>query len=134
MPTRQQQLARRAYDAVSQKKASPVEADYARVCMTFPALIHNSGLCQAVAFAEARDRREGNEFGQYLNDLAVTLGIEAGQLSNRSRSDGVLSYQHLTQDALAAASWMKRYAESLLKDERNSNKAGNDESDMAEEG
>lgn len=117
MPTRQQSWAQKAYDVVRVKGSNPLKADYARVCKTFPALIHNSGLCQAVAFAESKDQGKGEEFGQYLDGLASILGMDSKQLSRRSRSDEVLAYQSLTHDALAVATWMKRFAEALLKDE-----------------
>lgn len=122
MPMRQQKWATRAYDAVSQRKGTPIEEEYARICKTFPALLHGCGLCQAVAFAEAKGADKGKdkglrtEFGQYLHDLAVVLGMDQEELSRRSRRDEVLSYQRLSQDTLAAASWLKRYAEALLKD------------------
>ncbi|MCL4514095.1 MAG: type III-B CRISPR module-associated protein Cmr5 [Firmicutes bacterium] len=133
MPTRQQEWAKRAYQAVKQKMGSPLEADYARVCKTFPALIHNSGLCQAVAFAQAK-KEKGEEFGQYLDGLAIVLGTNSGELARRSREEEVLSYQRFTQDTIAAASWMKRYAEALLEDEKNNKKANNGPTEGPQEG
>lgn len=116
--TRQQQWAQRAYDAVSARKQARVGDDYGSFCKGFPALIHQSGLCQALAFAQAKagghDGR--SEAGQYLEDLARVLGLQRNEFADSSRSADVLTYQRLTQDALAAATWLKRYAEALLDD------------------
>lgn len=109
MRTRQQLWAEKAYQQVESMKDKQGEADYQRVCKTFPALIHNCGLCQALAFAEAKEHRE------YLNALAAVLGTSKDNLAQQSRESHILEYQRLTQNALQASTWLKRYAEALLK-------------------
>lgn len=125
MPTRQQRLAQLAYQQVSSKKGQPIEEAFARVCRSFPALIHNSGLCQAVAFAESKDQGKDKEFGQYLLSLSAILGIDRDHFTQESRTADVLRYQRLTHEALMAASWLKRYAEALLKDSSSPGNAEN---------
>lgn len=119
MSTRQQQWATRAYEAVKRVSGSSIEADYARICKTFPALLHGSGLCQAVGFAQAKGKNAGGKtaFGSYLRDLAAVLELgDENELADKSRRSDALPYLRLSQESLAAASWLKRYAEALLKD------------------
>lgn len=124
--TRQQSWSRRAAEAVQRVQAAhgrdegTSEAEYLRFAKSFPALIHNSGLCQALAFAMAK-KRQG-----YVEDLARTLGLPAVELLEASRTGSIASYLRLSREALAASSWLKRYAEALLKDDQqeNQNKEG----------
>lgn len=111
MRTRQQLWAEKAYKQVVFMKDTPKEAEYQRVCRSFPALIHTCGLCQALAFAEAKDQTE------YLNALSTVLETFKDDLARQSREAPILEYQRLTQNALHAATWLKRYAEALLKGE-----------------
>ncbi|MBE3584337.1 MAG: type III-B CRISPR module-associated protein Cmr5 [Limnochordaceae bacterium] len=127
--TRQQEWAQRAYEAVQRRQRSGAGSEYATICKGFAALIHHSGLCQALAFAEAKSGGAGgrSEMGQYLDDLARVLGQERQQLITSSRSADVLAYQRLSRDALLAATWLKRYAEALLdkvNDDENSSNGG----------
>ncbi len=127
MNTRQQQWAQRAAAAVQRvqaahKRGAMSEAEYQRFTKGFPALIHTSGLCQALAFAEVKGRHV------CVEDLAETLGLTAAGLLEQSRTGDVTSYLKLSRGALAAATWLKRYAEALLKgDEQEKARQGNDE-------
>lgn len=117
MATRQQKLAQMAYREISTRKGDKIEESHARVCKIFPALIHNSGLCQAAAFAQSKTNNKGSEYKIYLKSLAKLLGMDHGdELAEQARTADVMTYQRLTRDALAAASWLKRYAEALLKE------------------
>lgn len=120
MATRQQKLAQLAYGQVKKMEGGLIEDPYARVCKNFPALIHNSGLCQAVAFAQSKGKKEDSGYGEYLKSLATILDMNCENLAEKSRYADVLTYQRLTDLALTAASWLKRYAEVLLKDETTS--------------
>jgi CRISPR-associated protein Cmr5 len=111
MPTREQERAQRAYACVAGRKGNGKEADYKRFCQRFPALVQSGGLAQAVAFAEAKDRTD------YLDDLACVAGsCNRETLAAQARGDELARYQKLSRDALAAATWLKRYAEALLAD------------------
>ncbi|MDI6871122.1 MAG: type III-B CRISPR module-associated protein Cmr5 [Bacillota bacterium] len=117
--TRQQSWSCRAAQAVQRVQAAhrrdekTSEAEYLRFAKGFPALVHNSGLCQALAFALAKKRRG------YAEDLAYTLGLSlsAEELLELSRTASAASYLRLSREVLAASSWLKRYAEALLKDD-----------------
>ena len=110
MQTRQQQWAEKAYTCVNAMKGKPNEEEYARVCKSFPALLHTAGLCQALAFAEAKKHRD------YVSHLSGILGQNSETLQALSRQADVLEYQRLSREAIFAATWLKRYAEALLKE------------------
>jgi CRISPR-associated protein Cmr5 len=113
-PTREQQRAQRAYKLVESHRNTKGEADYQRFCKRFPALIQSCGLAQSVAFAQAK-------LPEYLEDLAKVIdkSWNKDKLAEQARMAPLLQYQQHTQAALSAATWLKRYAEALLKGERN---------------
>lgn len=112
MAMREQQRAQCAYARVAGHKGTEQEADHKRFCKRFPALIQSCGLAQALAFAGAKGQ------AAYLEDLACVIGTCNGEaLACQSREAGVSAYQKLSRDALAAATWLKRYAEALLEGE-----------------
>ncbi len=45
----------------------------------------------------------------------VQDGLQAEKLAEQARKESLSAYQKLTRDSLAAATWLKRYAEALLK-------------------
>jgi len=108
--TRTQQWAEEAFQAVSERRNYPKKNDYVTFAKSFPALIHTCGLVQALAFAEAKNRED------LLSDLAAVLGLREDRLLSDSRTTNVVAYLRLSRDALAAAGWLKRYAEALLDD------------------
>ncbi len=117
--TRTQRWAEKAFQAVSERRNYPKKDDYASFAKSFPALIHTCGLVQALAFAEAKGKEKENKRGhtlQFLDDLATVLGFDRDELVKRSRKEDIVAYLRLSRDALAAAGWLKRYAEALLDD------------------
>ena len=54
MKTREQQRAQDAYEKVQARESSPYKDAYGRVCVHLPEMIHRNGLCQTVAFLEAK--------------------------------------------------------------------------------
>jgi CRISPR-associated protein Cmr5 len=91
----------------------PDSASYATFAKSFPALIQAAGLCQAAAFAEAKNPA-------LLGDLERILELERGQLAELSRRAPLPRYQRLSRDVIAAAGWLKRYGELLLEQSVNS--------------
>jgi len=113
------------------------QREYRSLALAVPALLHAAGLCQALAFAEARAR--GTAGGRadggspaasvglqhsgrrpavaeaYLQDLAAVLGYGSREaLLRDSREGDLLAYIRQTGRALAAAGWLKRCSEALL--------------------
>jgi CRISPR-associated protein Cmr5 len=119
MQTRNQKWAQAAYAQVNHMQDNGKQEEYKRFCKSFPAMIQNCGLCQAVAFAQAKGKEQANSIQmQYLSHLQQVLqGDDAGitDLARQSRESDLLVYQRLSQNALIAAGWLKRYAEALLK-------------------
>lgn len=120
--SRDQKRAQAAYRAVSDAKSQAWRKDYGRQCLRLPALIHQCGLCQAIAFFQAKggevgDKKGKEYFHQVLQDLAVVSGLErsAEKFAERARSEDMKTYQWMTGEAMASAQWLKRYAEAVLK-------------------
>ncbi len=116
MSTREQERAQRAYERVHRQRDDAErerEAKYLRFAKRFPALIQSCGLAQALAFAQAKSPE------QFLVDLAhvIQTEMEAEALAKDVREKELRVYQKLSRDALSAATWLKRYAEALLRGE-----------------
>lgn len=111
--TRQQLRAQSAYNSVSSFKGEMNEKeveDYAQLAKKFPALVHNCGLAQAIAFVQAKEGATGEA---YIAHLAQTMG-SIGDIGSISRSADLMKYQKLTREAIESATWLKRYSEALL--------------------
>ena len=112
-----------------------IRKEYGIQCLRLPATIHECGLCQTLAFIEAKAKgTSGGEesgkkhFGALLDDLAEALGVSdriaangvpampRGQiLAQMARDEDLTEYQKLSRDALHCANYLKRYAEAILK-------------------
>jgi len=117
--TREQQRALDAYEKIMSRQNSPHKADYGRVCVHLPEMIHRNGLCQTVAFLEAKSggAKPKPWFSEALADLAdvTKLAPPPKRFPAAVRSAQLTDYQHFTREALACAQWLKRYAEAVLK-------------------
>jgi CRISPR-associated protein Cmr5 len=113
--TRSQRMANTAYLQIARHladgKKTPAR-DFVSTVRKFPALIHNCGLAQAVSFALAK------KHNQYLDDLAAVLHASGHStvtdhksLLDRAQKSPLSDYVRLSRDAIAAASWLKRYVE-----------------------
>lgn len=114
MRTREQIYADRVFKLVSQLKARSKQArdEYGSMAHKLPVLIRSAGLAQALEFVNSREKESQK---QLLNDLANVLQFERRDaLLARSREAPLGEYMRLTQDALQALLWFKRYAQSVL--------------------
>lgn len=113
MLTRVQRYALHVEERVTVVKASVLSVKrYGSLAHKLPVLIRTAGLVQALAFVQARGKREGQ---QLLNDLAATIGMTDGEaLVTASRNAPLLPYMRLTRTALDALLWYKRFAQSIL--------------------
>lgn len=127
---RSQRIAREAYRRVQEKAENSDQSKrdkYLAFARSFPTLIHSCGLAQASAFALAK----GEEKAEVLEDVTrVVMVIDSSwpfqnawdlhQQAIRQEPDenepDVSKYLLLTRQALESATWIKRYAEALLKD------------------
>jgi CRISPR-associated protein Cmr5 len=112
--TREQVRAATAHDLISRVKAGNGAKEFGRQCLRLPALIHQCGLCQALAFLEAK------KFGNVVDGLARVVSapehdsLDGVTLSKQAREAGMVEYQWLSREALKSAQWLKRYAEAIL--------------------
>lgn len=118
--TREQEFAQKAYTAVV-KHQGKEESQFRQAAVTFPSLLHNNGLCQAVSFYQLEKVKVRN---QYLADLAFVLGYSKDEFVEKSKNSSIEVYMHLTQLTMQAASWLKRYAQALLKDDTTDSSLG----------
>ncbi|MDM7939578.1 MAG: type III-B CRISPR module-associated protein Cmr5 [Methanothrix sp.] len=108
--TRQQMRSQVAYSCVSSRKEG--DKEYSQLAKKFPALVHNCGLAQAIAFVLAKEK-DGDVGETYIAHLAQTMGVE-GDIGDASRSADLMKYQRLTHEAIQSATWLKRFSEALL--------------------
>lgn len=112
---RSQKMAQAAYPLVVRLQHHDLEAKYRTLSLTFPAMILQSGLSQAVGFLLAKGK---DEHGQLLAHLAELLGYANGNVFHKAILDADLAqYQLLTRKTLDASCWLKRYTQALLKKE-----------------
>ena len=114
--TREQVRAAAAHDLIREIKSG--EKDFGRQCLRLPALIHQCGLCQALAFLESKKSND------LLDGLARVVSapeqdpkkkLNGQGLAKQARDAGMIEYQWLSREALKSAQWLKRYAEAILK-------------------
>ncbi len=114
MQTNSQKMAHAAYTALLAAKPHDEFTSFAK---GFPALIHTCGVAQAVLFALGKSARNDHH-KSYLNVLCAVLqsvgatdAKDGKALEEKCRMAGLPEYLLLSRDALAAAGWIKRYAE-----------------------
>lgn len=123
MPTRDQDRAKRAYnaiEAVHRLNREKYSKKYGGLCLKLPAMIQFNGLCQTLGFHEAKAKgktADESEHARLLNDLAAVMETNqnGGQLTAMVRTAELAKYMQLTSEALACATWLKRYAEAVLR-------------------
>lgn len=112
--TRQQKRAQVAIEKVKVQERKDT-GDYSQIAKKFPALVQTCGLAQALAFVAAKEGQTGSD---YIHDLSAVMNQQNVQdLPALSREASMVDYQHLTREAIASATWLKRYSEALLRDE-----------------
>ncbi|MBT2288284.1 type III-B CRISPR module-associated protein Cmr5 [Paenibacillus albidus] len=88
--------------------------DYGRVCLLFPSMVQVNGLRLTVAFFESKGKNNSQSVHlRFLNDLVAALDIKS--FDDEFTTNNMTDYRDLTQRALQASVWFKRYAEAILK-------------------
>lgn len=112
MQIRTQKYAEIAYPLVENIKGTDIEAKYRTLALTFPTMIMQSGLAQAIGFLMAKGEEHHTKL---LNHLAELLNYANNQqLHGDVRNSNITDYQLLTRKAIEASSWLKRYTQALL--------------------
>jgi len=125
--SRDQEYAKQVFAHVEPllKRTRKEQKQYGSMAHKLPVLIRSAGLAQALAFvaATAKREKEDQDSGkakwsaqqQLLDDLGQILELKDGAaLLSESRTVQLDEYMFLTQNALAALLWYKRYAQSVL--------------------
>lgn len=115
MRTRNQEYAAKIFEQVIQVRDG-LEKDernkYGSLAHRLPVLIRTAGLAQALAFVDARCGAAGERL---LEDIATVVKVvKKEKLLERSRKAELAEYMRLTRNILAALSWYKRFAQSVL--------------------
>lgn len=119
MKTRAQQdmeLAEKLVQAVSTHDKE-TQTIYGGLCHSFPVMVRTCGLCQAIAFSQAK-AGEGKDSREKAHDLllkhvAQVLGVR-GDLLTTVRDASASDYMLYTRRILSAWVYFKRFAESIL--------------------
>ncbi len=115
--TRQQQRAQEAFSCVSSYAGERTE--YKRIAKRFPALVHTCGLAQACAFVLAKDPIKNKTPGKdYLEHLSQVMDLSGANISEMSRERPFSEYMRLSFEAVESGSWLKRYAEAFIEDDK----------------
>ncbi|MCB9128782.1 MAG: type III-B CRISPR module-associated protein Cmr5 [Ardenticatenales bacterium] len=102
-----------------------LRSQYGSMSHKLPVLIRTAGLAQAISFVAARGQQGAKTL---LDDLSVVVGQEDGDKLQKKVLEAKLpEYMRLTQEALYALLWFKRFAQSVL-DVDASVDAGDDDS------
>ncbi|MFY9180155.1 MAG: type III-B CRISPR module-associated protein Cmr5 [Venatoribacter sp.] len=113
MRIRTHRYAEAAFPLVEKLQKDPIEAKYRTLALSFPAMIMQAGLMQAVGFLKAKDEAEHKELLRHIEGI-----IDAKDLHALLLKSDVQEYQLLTRKALDASSWLKRYTQALLEKNR----------------
>jgi CRISPR/Cas system CMR-associated protein Cmr5 small subunit len=109
--SRQREQAARVHERVRGYKGNG-EAKLRTLCMKTPALIHQSGLAQALVFLRSRDGEHGERF---VADLAHGLGrsdVKTGDaLIKKALQTPMTEYMVLTASVADVAAWFRRFAQ-----------------------
>lgn len=93
-------------------KGDKLRNEYGSMAHKLPVLIRTAGLSQALSFVAARGQTGAKEL---LEDLSKVLKEENGEaLQTKVHAATLPTYMRLTQDALYALLWFKRFAQSVL--------------------
>ncbi|MCX7111680.1 MAG: type III-B CRISPR module-associated protein Cmr5 [Proteobacteria bacterium] len=117
MITRSQQHAQAIAGQVGevQHMSRKIQKQYGSLCHRFPIMVLRNGLAQAVGFLAAKSKNS-TPHGLLLSHLAAHLSSNANAASYQTdvNKADIAKYRRMTREALAAAVWYKRFAESLL--------------------
>jgi len=117
-----QQLAAKAYQQVCRRVKEKDEKEYKSFAKQFPTLIHTCGLCQAVVFAQSKNKtnekkpNERKPSEKVLEDFVQILepGNTAEHFVESTRKKNMMEYTVLSRQAMRAAEWLKRQADALI--------------------
>ena len=119
MKIRTHKYAELAYPLVLKIQGDSVEAKYRTLALTFPSMIMQSGLAQAIGFLMAKSKKnlEHQVLLEHVAKLLKFVDNQKGDsdaLHKAILKSSVTEYQLLSREALDASAWLKRYTQALL--------------------
>jgi CRISPR-associated protein Cmr5 len=120
MATLDQQRAMLAFDHVSQvsRLDEGRRKKYASMVHAMPTLLRSAGLSQALHFVASRSDENQREllahFAAQLRRVDGTI-VGTAELLDRVRGANLSLYLRLTNEALACATWYRRFVQGMLK-------------------
>ncbi|WP_106768718.1 type III-B CRISPR module-associated protein Cmr5 [Paenibacillus faecalis] len=100
-----------AYNCITGLKTDSRQS-YGSVCHKFPSMVMLNGLRLTVAYFNSRSNDEQAAYKQYIQHMGQALGVSDLE---RNMPESSTEYRYLSQNALRASVWFKRYAEAILK-------------------
>ena len=117
MQIRTHKYAELAYPLIVEIQGSTTEAKYRTLALTFPSMVMQSGLAQAVGFLMAKNNEEHKALLEHLAKLLNFVSGDRGNAAGLHQAilkSSVTEYQLLSRKALEASAWLKRYTQALL--------------------
>lgn len=115
MKTRDQEFAKKSYDAVSARinRCDTNQKEYRSFAKRLPTLIHTCGLMQAMAFALAKN---GMQLSVLEDFVAVMQSpqVTANNFARQCQDAEMPQYMHTSRLAMLAAGWIKRQTDALI--------------------
>jgi len=112
-------LAEDLVSEVEHQKDEEARKIYGGLCHSFPVLVRTCGLCQALAFSEAKKASGTNgralAHRLLLEHVGKVLGITSGDILSEVRKADASKYMFYTRRVLDAWIYFKRFAVSILK-------------------
>lgn len=114
MQIRTHKYAEDAFPLVKAMQKHNCEAKYRTLALTFPTMIMQSGLAQAIGFlmAKGKDKDEHKIILEHIEKILGRPNLHVDILES-----DIGQYQLLTRQALDATAWLKRYTQALLNKE-----------------
>ncbi|MBM7541841.1 type III-B CRISPR module-associated protein Cmr5 [Amphibacillus cookii] len=92
-----------------EKSDEALKTSFGSMCHQFPSMVKLNGLRLTVAFYESK--KENTTHAHYLAGLKAALGVS---ISENDIPERGAEYRRMTEQALRASIWFKRYAEAIL--------------------
>jgi CRISPR-associated protein Cmr5 len=128
---RSQRYAKAALTSIENiKDKEKLRDEYKSRADSFPVMVMQAGLAQSLGFLQARSEgKTDNGYGLYLHDLAAVLKAGDATSTNTGKdlqlsaiNATLTEYRLLTRETLAAAGWLKRFAQAYIKKDQAENK------------
>ena len=108
--------AEHAFSYISNLKSSSTETR--SLARSFPTMVQNNGVCAAVAFLIAKKKDHHKELYTNLEDWLKKTELLGGNLMEFLVKANRDEYRMISKETLAYTTWIKRFAEGMLSDEK----------------